>query len=47
MESVLLLGVLMGLRHALEANHLAAVASLSSRGGAQRRYPARGPRRRL
>lgn len=33
MLSVLLLGVLMGLRHAFEADHLAAVASLSTRSG--------------
>jgi hypothetical protein len=31
MTSVLLLGLLMGLRHALDADHLAAVASLSTR----------------
>lgn len=31
MRSVLLLGLLMGMRHALEADHLAAVASLATR----------------
>jgi high-affinity nickel permease len=31
MRSVLLLGLVIGLRHALEADHLAAVASLSTR----------------
>lgn len=33
MYSVLLLGLLIGLQHALEADHLAAVASLSTRSG--------------
>lgn len=33
MYSVLLLGLLLGLQHALEADHLAAVASLSTRSG--------------
>src|SRR5215210_735865 len=32
MKSVLLLGLLIGMRHALEADHLAAVASLATRG---------------
>ncbi|HUK32375.1 MAG TPA: hypothetical protein VLV86_00605, partial [Vicinamibacterales bacterium] len=30
MRSVLILGLLLGMRHALEADHLAAVASLST-----------------
>jgi ABC-type nickel/cobalt efflux system permease component RcnA len=33
MFSVLILGLLLGLQHALDADHLAAVASLSTRGG--------------
>ncbi len=37
MFSVLLLGFLMGMRHALEADHLAAVASLAASGRAGRR----------
>lgn len=37
MTSVLLLGFLMGMRHALEADHLAAVASLAAGGKAGRR----------
>jgi high-affinity nickel-transport protein len=30
-ESILVLGLLMGMRHALDADHLAAVATLSTR----------------
>jgi ABC-type nickel/cobalt efflux system permease component RcnA len=37
MLSILLLGFLMGMRHALEADHLAAVASLAAGGRASRR----------
>ncbi len=37
MKSVLLLGFLMGMRHALEADHLAAVASLAAGGSGRRR----------
>lgn len=37
MSSVLLLGFLMGMRHALEADHLAAVMSLAAGGQARRR----------
>jgi cytochrome c biogenesis protein CcdA len=37
MASILLLGFLMGMRHALEADHLAAVASLAAGGKASRR----------
>ena len=36
MFSVLILGLLLGLQHAVEADHLAAVASLSTRGGSLR-----------
>ncbi len=36
MTAILLLGLLLGLQHALEADHLAAVASLSTRGGSVR-----------
>jgi ABC-type nickel/cobalt efflux system permease component RcnA len=36
LRSILFLGVLMGMRHALEADHLAAVASLATRTGSLR-----------
>jgi sulfite exporter TauE/SafE len=42
MKSILLLGLLMGMRHALEADHLAAVASLSTQGGGLRAGIIRG-----
>jgi cytochrome c biogenesis protein CcdA len=42
MWSVLLLGLLLGMRHALEADHLAAVASLSTGGGSRASIVLRG-----
>ncbi|WP_223428519.1 hypothetical protein [Tateyamaria pelophila] len=42
MISLLLLGVVAGMIHALEADHLAAVATLSSEGGGRRRLVLRG-----
>ena len=42
MKSMLVLGFLIGLRHALEADHLAAVASLVTRSADLRRAAARG-----
>jgi hypothetical protein len=42
MTSMLILGFLMGMRHALEADHLAAVASLSTQGGGWRAGILRG-----
>jgi ABC-type nickel/cobalt efflux system permease component RcnA len=40
--SILLLGFLIGMRHALEADHLAAVATLAARGGGRRATVVRG-----
>ena len=42
MKSILLLGLLIGMRHALEADHLAAVASLATRGRGMRSTILRG-----
>lgn len=42
MESFLLLGFLVGMGHALEADHLAAVGAMSASGGGRRRLALRG-----
>ena len=42
MKSILILGLLMGMRHAMEADHLAAVASLATRGRGVRGTVLRG-----
>ena len=42
MTSILLLGLLIGMQHALEADHVAAVSSFVVRGGTRRRMVAHG-----